>query len=111
MTYEQYAAVIEACAQCAAACDHCAASCLLEDDVKPMASCIALDMDCADTCRLAGAALARESEFAMPVCELCATICEACAEECARHEMAHCAECAAACQRCAKACRSVSEFQ
>lgn len=111
MPFEQYAAVIEACAQCAAACDHCAASCLLEGEVASMARCIGLDHDCADACRLAAGALARESEFLMPICAMCASLCEACAEECSKHVLTHCVECAAACQRCAKACRSVSEFQ
>ena len=48
MKPEAYRDAIEACHRCADACDHCAAACLLEDDVKAMARCVALDIDCAD---------------------------------------------------------------
>ena len=53
MAHQQYASCVEACNRCAAACDHCATACLSESDPKPLAHCIALDMDCADICRLA----------------------------------------------------------
>ncbi|RYZ27031.1 MAG: four-helix bundle copper-binding protein, partial [Sphingobacteriales bacterium] len=53
MPNQQFASCIEACYSCAAACDFCAASCLQEEDVKMMARCIAMDMDCAQICRLA----------------------------------------------------------
>jgi hypothetical protein len=55
MSHENYQSCIDACHDCAVACDHCAASCLKEDDVKSMAQCIALDIDCAEICRLAAA--------------------------------------------------------
>lgn len=55
MSHENFAACIEACNACATACDHCAAACLAEDDAKAMARCIALDIDCAQLCRLAPA--------------------------------------------------------
>jgi hypothetical protein len=97
-----------ACNACADACDHCAASCLQEDNVKMMARCIALDIDCAQICRLAASVMARGSEMSPQVCEVCALICEACGEECARHEAAHCQECAEACRRCAQECRAMS---
>src|SRR5690242_19857369 len=51
MSQGRFAACIDACNACADACDHCAAACLAEDDPKPMARCIALDMDCAAMCR------------------------------------------------------------
>lgn len=44
---------IEACNDCAVSCDHCAAACLGENDVKMLARCIALDVDCAAVCRTA----------------------------------------------------------
>lgn len=47
MAHQQHASCIEACDQCAAACNHCSTACLQEQDVKMMARCIALDMDCA----------------------------------------------------------------
>ena len=51
--YEEYQDCIAACHACAVACNHCAAACLQEDDVKMMAGCIALDIDCAAICRVA----------------------------------------------------------
>jgi len=111
MALQQWADCIEACDACARACDHCAAACLDEPDVQAMRRCIALDMDCAAICRYAAGAMARDSEFAMQTCAVCAEICEACGEECGRHPAEHCQACAAACKRCATACRSMSEQQ
>lgn len=47
MAHQMNQTCIDACNACAVACDHCAAACLQEADVKSMARCIALDMDCA----------------------------------------------------------------
>jgi hypothetical protein len=109
MAHQQYASCIEACDQCAAACNHCSTACLQEDDVKMMARCIALDLDCADICRLASAAMARGSEQAQAICALCADICEACGDECSKHAMDHCQACAEACRRCAQECRRMAQ--
>ena len=111
MSNEIFKACIEACNACVVACNHCAASCLQEQDVKMMARCIALDMDCAQICALAAAAMARGSEHAKAICALCADICQSCGDECAKHGsrgMAHCQECAKACLECAKQCRQMS---
>lgn len=108
MAHQKYASCVEACNACADACDHCSTACLQEPDVKMMARCIALDIDCAAICRLAAGAMARDSEFAKQVCQLCATVCEACGDECAKHQNAHCQECAQACRRCAEECRRMS---
>ena len=99
---------IEACNECAVACNDCAAACLGEDNVKMMARCIALDIDCAAICQLAAAAIARDSEFVAEICAVCATACEACGDECAKHKMAHCQACAEACRRCAEECRRMA---
>ncbi len=109
MSHEQFASCIQACYDCAAACDHCATACLQEDDPAPMARCIELDIQCADICRLAAASMARGSEFANAICELCADICQECGEECAKHQMDHCQACAQACKRCAEECRSMAQ--
>ena len=109
MAHEQFASCIEACEDCAEACDHCSTACLQEADPKPMARCIALDIDCAAICRMAAAYMARGSEFAGTLCGLCAEVCEACGEECAKHEMRHCQECAEACRRCAQECRAMAK--
>ncbi|HEY0858738.1 MAG TPA: four-helix bundle copper-binding protein [Albitalea sp.] len=108
MAHQQFSSCMEACDQCAQACSHCAVACLQEDDPKAMARCIALDIDCAEACRFASAAMSRGSEFAQTVCAMCADICEACGEECAHHPMAHCQECAQACKRCAQECRRMA---
>lgn len=105
MAQDPFKACIEACYACAAACDNCSTACLQEDDVKMMARCIALDMDCAEICRTAAAFMGRGSGSAVAVCRLCADICTACANECGRHDMDHCQACAAACRHCAQACR------
>jgi hypothetical protein len=104
MPHQQFQSCIDACNNCAVACDHCAASCLGEKDVKAMARCIQLDMDCAAICRLAAGYMARGSELA-------GMICEACAQECERHQMDHCRECAQACRRCAEECRRMASSQ
>lgn len=108
MDFGHYKSCIEACHVCAAYCDRCATSCLQEDDVKMMAECIRLDMDCAAVCRLAGGYMARDSKFARQICDLCADICQACGDECAKHEADHCQKCAEACKRCADECRKMA---
>jgi hypothetical protein len=69
---------IDACNACADACDHCSTACLQEQDVKMMARCIALDIDCAALCRLAAGAMARGSELTRRICGLCALVCRTC---------------------------------
>jgi hypothetical protein len=98
----------EACNDCAAACSQCASACLREPDVKSMARCIALDMECTDICRLAAASMSRDGDFASAICGVFADVCEACGDECARHPIDHCQECAKACQRCARECRKMA---
>jgi hypothetical protein len=90
---------------CIDACDNCSTACLQEEDVKMMAQCIALDMDCAQVCRTTAAAIARGSRFEAELRRLCADICTACAAECGKHPMDHCQRCAQACRDCADACR------
>lgn len=97
-------ACIDACNGCADACDRCAAACLKEQDVKMMANCIALDIDCAAICRLAAGFMARDSANAGTVCKACESVCRACGEECAKHQHGHCQDCAKACLACADAC-------
>lgn len=104
MPHQSFQSCLQACDECAIACDHCAASCLKEADVKMMARCIALDMDCAQACRLASAFMSRGSDNA-------SLICEACGEECSRHKMEHCQQCARACKRCAEECRRMAGAQ
>ena len=108
MAQRQNQSCIDACDACADACDYCAASCLQEQDVKMVAQCIALDIDCGQICRMAASYMARSSEFAVAVCQMCADVCDSCGDECAKHPMAHCQDCAQACRRCADECRRMA---
>ena len=108
MPHHKFNACIGACNACIADCNYCAASCLREPDVKMMARCIVLDMDCAAICALAVAAMSRDSEHASAICKLCASICQSCGDECAKHQMEHCRACAKACHDCAEACRAMA---
>lgn len=89
---------------CIAACNFCAASCLKEDDVKMMAACIAIDIDCAEVCRTTAILLARDSKYGKHLLRECVELCKACAAECIKHPMGHCQACAKACEECAEAC-------
>ena len=109
MAHEQFRTCIEACCACATECDRCAIACTNEADPKPMARCIALDLDCAGICRLAASYMGRGSEFAMAICADCAEVCDACAAECEKHPMEHCRQCAEACRRCAQECRRMAQ--
>lgn len=108
MPHQKFNVCIEACNACYVACNHCAASCLQEQDVKMMAKCIALDMDCAAICATAVGAMARGSAHAKAICGVCADICQACGDECAKHAMEHCKKCAEACHRCAQECQKMA---
>lgn len=104
----KYGSCIEACRQCATACNLCFGACLKEEDAGDLSRCMALDIDCAQACQMAAAAMERDSELAPQVCSLCADICQACEDECARHPMEHCRSCAEACGRCAYECRRMA---
>ena len=60
MDFKKYENCIEACHICAAYCDKCATECLKEDNVKMMAECIRLNMQCAQICRLAASFMAQD---------------------------------------------------
>lgn len=108
MLNETQKACLEACNASAVACLQCAAACLKETDVKSMANCIALDLECAEICRLCVSSMAREGACMKEICALCAKACDMCAAECAKHAHTHCKECAEACKRCAEACRAMA---
>lgn len=109
MNPETLRTCIDACNDCAVDCDRCATACLQEDDVKVLARCIALDLDCAQLCRTATILMARGSERAAEFCRMCADVCDECAQECERHRhMEHCRRCAETCRRCAEECRKMA---
>ena len=109
MSHEAMRSCIDACNECALECEHCASACLGEQDVKMLARCISLDLECAELCRTATILMARGSENAADFCRLCAEVCDECAQECERHQhMEHCRRCAETCRRCAEECRRMS---
>lgn len=59
MPHENFQPCLNACNACAVACNHCAVSCLQERSVDEMRKCIELDMDCAQICAFATAAMSR----------------------------------------------------
>src|SRR4051812_41401259 len=105
--YHQYKLCIEACLTCAGLCNHCAASCLKEEDVKMMAACIQLDMECAAICYATAQLMSLNSDKVKEVARLYAAICDACADECSKHMNEHCRECADACTKCADQCETI----
>ena len=105
---KKYHACIEACVECLVACDMCSGACLREDDVKMMAECIRLDLDCADACVSALRAMSRGGPLVAELCAACAEACDRCADECEKHEAEHCRICAEACRRCAEECRKMA---
>ena len=105
MSHKKNQSLIEILNHCAAVCNHCAMACLDVQDVKMLARCIQLDIDCAAICSLAAGFVARGSEHAGHLLRECADLCNACAEECEKHKaMEHCQDCAEACRKCAAAC-------
>ena len=111
MSHQQFQKCIDACLACAVTCNHCATSCLKEDDVKMMARCIQLDMECAAICYASAQLTSLGSDKAKDICRICADICEACAAECEKHAqqgMDHCRECAEACKACTEECRMMA---
>jgi hypothetical protein len=107
MNYDKYKKCIEACLACASLCNNCASSCLQEKDVKMMASCIQLDMECAVLCYASAQLMSMDSARVIDFCRLCAEVCTACAASCEEHDNNHCKACAAACKKCARECMKI----
>ncbi len=89
---------------CINECNHCFNECLNEKDVKMLAKCIQLNLECADFCQLSSTLIARNSEQAHEMLLLCAKVCERCADECVKHQNDHCKHCAEVCRKCAETC-------
>lgn len=104
----KYQSCIDACISCASACNYCASSCLKDEDVKMMARCIQLDMECAAICYATAEMMSLDGQFAEHLCGVCAEICQVCADECSKHNNDHCKACAAACNICAAECRKMA---
>ena len=105
MSHEKHQETIDLLLKCATECNHCTSACLDEQDVKKLARCIKLNIDCMEVCYLTASYLSRGSEQGDGIMRICAEICEACARECEKHSnMEHCMRCADICHKCAEAC-------
>jgi hypothetical protein len=80
----------------------------MEENVKMMAQCIRLDMECAAICYAAAQVMSLGGKKAKALCLICADICQQCANECAKHDNEHCRECAEECKRCAEECAKMA---
>ena len=72
MSHKKFEECIRACLACAIACNHCASECLGEEEVKHLAKCIRLDLECAAICRAAGELMSLGSSYSVDLCRLCA---------------------------------------
>ncbi len=70
--YYTYKTCVDACLTGAAICNHCASSCTQEENIKMMAKCIQLDMECAAICYAAAQLISVGSEKAKEICSICA---------------------------------------
>lgn len=73
-----------------------------------MKGCLKLCLDAIDACAACARTLARHSDYAAWLCEVCADLCDACADECGRFDSEPCADCSKACRTCAEQCRAMA---
>lgn len=96
--------------ECTTACQKCADACLNEENVKMLARCINLDLDCAAITAVTADLAARNSKILNQQLDVCMEICKRCAEECEMHasnmQMEHCNDCGEACRRGEEACQT-----
>jgi len=102
----QQSEIIQELVNCALACEACSAACLSEEAVNPMARCIELTRDCAESCFQTARFVMRKSEIAYQYIAICEEACRICADECKKHKHDHCEVCAEACESCADSCSS-----
>lgn len=107
MRFGKYLSCIETCLTCAAFCNNFSASVLQEKDIKKMATCIQLNLECAALCYAAAQLMSLGSTRATALCGICAEACEAFADECVLHENVLCKACVVACRACAKECKAL----
>jgi hypothetical protein len=100
--------------ECGETCTACADACLSEGDVAELATCIRVNMDCADVCNATARVLSRLNEddgfVSRAMLDACALACWSCGEECGSHAAMHdhCRLCADACRQAERACRELS---
>lgn len=111
---EQYARAAIDFGNCGITTTVCADACLSEPHVQMLAKCIALNLDCADSCATTARTVSRigfaDKAVLRTQLEACREACRACAEECERHEdMEHCRVCAQMCRSCEQMCTKMLE--
>lgn len=85
---------------CMGACSACSKLCIEEGHKKTAILC----EECSDICSLTAKLVAKNSEFADHMLEICARACKKCADACGKMDAPHCQECAETCWECAEAC-------
>ncbi|WP_027345567.1 four-helix bundle copper-binding protein [Hamadaea tsunoensis] len=101
--------------ECAQICTTCADACLYEEETDRLATCIRLDLDCADICatavRMLCRAPAKDLSYVAAMLDLVRLACRRSAEECAQHadKYEHCKVCAEAAIACERACGAFIE--
>lgn len=98
--------LLEKIAECQAMCKYCFNACLEEEDIRMMARCIKLNVECSEICGITISSVAMDGDFNRELLTVCAEACEKCSAECRKHDKLHCMECAKACEDCARACRA-----
>lgn len=101
---------IESCTDCSRVCTQTVMHCLGQGGKHTETPHIRLMLDCAEICKLSAVFMARGSDYANKLCELCAEICEQCADSCEAlaeddEVMQHCAD---VCRQCARDCRAMA---
>ena len=96
------------CNECSEICMKTIMHCLQKGGDHASPEHIRLMMDCAEICKMSASFMARGSDHAGRIAEICAEICEKCAESCeAMADDSEMARCADICRQCAESCRSM----
>lgn len=102
----QHERLVKIIQDCEAVCEDMTTYVKNRSDVEMRRMQLHLLRDCADICGLTAKFVARGSDFARDLADLCACICEACGNECAKHRDPKSQNCARICLNCARECRN-----
>lgn len=103
----QYQSALDAGVRCATVC-RVAVSELAAGSAAEANGLLGPLLDCADTCTLIAALVARRSGFISDACDLCADICDACIAAIGERTEAFLKDCIEECGRCAEECRAAT---
>lgn len=100
---------IKSCMECSQECMKTMMQCLEKGGDHAEPSHIKQLLDCAEICKLSASFMARDSIYAIRLCDLCAEICDGCAESCeAMADDEDMRKCAEVCRKCAEHCRNMA---